>query len=181
MITIGQKMIIKTGIALLLSTGLGSVATAQSTAETIFYFGGGVNNDGATVETDETPFVLGILAAPAGSPLLFGLDIAAEGEMLDSTFGSDTIRQSFSFNGLVGTNLYQSQSVRTDASLIVGLRESFADCPDSFLGYQCYADEAPDTEYEFSYGALVTVSFDSVTIGVRATEVSTQAIVGFSF
>ncbi len=174
-------MTIRTGIALLLSMALASSAMAQSTADTLFYFSGGTNNDDATTETDDTPFAIGLLASPAGTSLLLGFDIGAEGEMLDSTFGANSLRQAFSFNGLVGSNLYNSQSVRADASLLLGVRESFADCPDSFLGFQCYADEVPDTEYEFNYGALVTVSFDSVTIGVRATEVSTQAVVGFRF
>lgn len=173
---------IKTAVAALcLSLGLTSVAMAQSTSDSIFYFGGGVNNDGQTEETDDTPFVIGFMGSPANSTALFGIDIAAEGEMLDSTFGTDSVRQAFSFNALVGANLSQSRQTRTDAALILGMRESFSDCPDSFIGYQCYADRPPETEYEFNYGALLTMSVNNVTFGVRATEMSTQAVVGFSF
>lgn len=167
--------------ALLLSLVVGSAATAQSGTSGVFYIGGGLNNDGATTEIDETPFVLGVLASSRTSSLLFGFDIAAEGEMLDSTYGGDALRQALSINALIGANVYKTSGFRTDASLILGLRESFADCSDSFIGFQCYADQEPEVDYDFNYGALINFSFESVTLGIRATEVSTQAVLGFNF
>ncbi len=101
--------------------------------------------------------------------------------MLDSTYGGDSLRQALSINDLIGANVYKTSDFRTDALLILGLRESFADCPDSFIGFQCYADQEPEVDYDFNYGALINFSFESVTLGIRATEVSTQAVLGFNF
>ena len=150
-------------------------------AQSTLYFGGGINNNADELERDDTPFVVGILAHSPTGNLLIGGDIAGEGEMLDSTYGTNAIRQAFSFNGLIGSTLSQSQTTKVDAAFILGVRETFSDCPDSFLGYQCYADEPPETEYTFNYGALVSISFNNIAVGLRMTEVSTMATVGFSF
>ena len=155
-------------------------ATASS-AQSTFYLGAGTNNESEVTETDDTPFSFGFVGSPQGSSAVFGIDMAWEGEMLDSTFGSDSIRQALSINGVVGAKLYDSQNVTLSAAAIIGFRESFADCPDSFLGFQCYADSEPDTEYDLNLGALVLTTFDSVSVGVRVTQVSTQAVLGFSF
>ncbi|MFQ1699254.1 hypothetical protein ACJ5NV_01530 [Loktanella agnita] len=165
--------------AFLVALQAGGASAQQSS--TAFYIGGGVNNESKVQEIDDTPFVIGMLAQLPNSGVLFGFDIAGEGEMLDSTYGSNGIRQAFSFNVLFGGNLMDDGNTRIGASLLLGMRETFADCPDSYLGYQCYADREPDTDYDLNYGGLLSVSFDNLTIGVRATEVSTQAVVGLSF
>jgi len=116
-----------------------------------------------------------------GAGGVVGFDIAGEGTMLDSTYGGDEIRQALSLNFLVGSNLYKADAVRVDAAAIIGMRESFADCPDSFLGFQCYADQSPDTEYDLNLGAMISLTMQSVSLGVRATEVSTQAVIGVKF
>ncbi len=101
--------------------------------------------------------------------------------MLDSAYAGDALRQALSLNALIGANVYKTSGIRTDASLNLGLRESFADCPDSFIGFQCYADQEPEVDYDFNYGALINFFFESVTLGIRATQVSTQAVLGFNF
>ena len=113
--------------------------------------------------------------------MVYGLDLAGEGTMLDSTFGQDSLSQALSFNFLLGSNLYDNGTIRVDAAGILGIRETFADCPDSFLGFQCYADTPPSTEYDVNYGALLTVSYERVSFGVRITGESTQAVLGLKF
>lgn len=71
--------------------------------------------------------------------------------------------------------------MRADAMLILGARETFADCPDSFLGFQCYADSDSETEYDVNYGAMVMTTFDTFAIGLRATSESTQVTLGLQF
>ncbi len=156
-------------------------AFAQDSAGRVIYIGMGSQTDTASETADETPFSIGVYAKPGDGPFLFGLDYGREGAMLDSTYGSDEIRMANSFNLLVGTSLMEGQHVTVDALLMVGMRESVSDCPDSYLGYQCYADTAPDTSYEANFGAVVMTSFESFAVGVRATSESTQLSVGLAF
>lgn len=158
----------------------GSAALAQTGPSGTLYFGAGTNNESDALEIDETPFVIGALFF-SGPSLVYGFDLASEGQMLDSTYGTNELRQAFSFNGLIGANVVQTTGFRADIAAILGFKESFADCPDSFLGFQCYADQEPETEYEFNFGAMINFTFDAVSFGVRATDVSTQAVFGINF
>lgn len=152
----------------------------EQVPQAVIYGGlGSASNDEGNL--DATPFVIGLMFQPAASDYVFGFDIAGEGAMLDSTWGSNEWRQAMSYNFLIGGNLTRSDKFRVDAAVLVGFRETFSDCPDSYLGYQCYADEPPSTEYDLNYGALIGVSFDRVMVGVRATAESTQALLGFRF
>lgn len=162
-----------------LVVSFGSAARAETLGT--FYGGAGINNDSADLRIDDTPFVLGVLFYPSAQSFVLGFDIAGEGEMLDSTFGSNELRQAYSFNAVIGGNVYRSDTVRTDVSAVIGFRETFADCPDSFLGFQCYADQEPETEYTFNYGAMFSVNIENFMIGLRLTEQSAQALIGISF
>ena len=86
-----------------------------------------------------------------------------------------------SVNLLVGANVIDNGRFKADAAFLVGFRDSSLDCPDSYLGYQCYADEAPTPTYKENLGAVITISFDRFTLGVRATGESTQVIAGLRF
>ncbi|MFC0202479.1 hypothetical protein [Paracoccus rhizosphaerae] len=57
--------------------------------------------------------------------------------------------------------------------MLVGIRKKTADCADSCLGYQCYADTDPETDYTGNLGAVLTMSYDRLMIGVRASSEST--------
>ncbi len=176
-----EMLNLKSFVPLFLGLILGSANMAQAEQSGAFYGGMGVNNDGAELQIDDTPFVLGALFFPSTQSVVFGFDIAGEGEMLDSTFGSNALKQAYSFNAVLGGNLYWSEDMRTDLSAIIGFRESVKDCPDSFIGFQCYADRDPETEYELNYGAMLTITFDHALIGLRVTEQSAQALIGISF
>lgn len=154
---------------------------AQGETRGAFYGGAGLNNDSAQLQLDETPFVLGVLFYPTGHSFVLGFDIAGEGEMFDSTFGANDLRQAYSFNAVIGANLYRSEQARTDISAVIGFREAFADCPDSFIGFQCYADQPPETDYTMNYGALLSFNYNNGVIGLRVTDQSAQAILGLNF
>ena len=102
--------------------------------------------------------------------------------MLDSTYRQNkAVKQGMSFNLLLGTNLAKTELSRFDVAVLLGARQKTTDCPSSYLGYQCYADAEPDMKYGFNYGAVLTWSFKSVMVGIRATGESTQALIGMRF
>ena len=170
----------KTFRCALTACALGLISTT-ATADGMFYLGAGPDDDNPDITGNTVPFVIGALALQDETPFVWGLDFAGEGEMLDSTFGGDSLRQALSVNFLIGGNLGKTETMRVDAAAILGARESVADCPDSFLGFQCYADREPDVEYDFNYGGLISLSFRKVSIGVRATGESAQAFLGWVF
>lgn len=157
-------------------------ALNDTTARSTFYFGAGTSNDDGPDAADETPLVIGFTHQPMNSKMVWGLDIAREGTMLDSTYGQDrAVSSAISFNLLVGRNFVETAKYKVDGALILGVREEAQDCPASFLGYQCYADTDPETEYTGNFGALATISLEKMVIGVRATSESAQVLVGFRF
>jgi hypothetical protein len=118
----------------------------------------------------------------AGRDFIWGLDISAEGKMLDSTWNQNkALSQGTSYNLILGKNISRLESSRIDAAIVVGMRESTSECPRSYLGYQCYANTEPDIGYKFNYGALITWTHTKMMLGIRATGESTQAIVGYKF
>lgn len=147
-----------------------------------FYLGAGHAKADGPFENDDTPFSVGFMHQPAGGKMVLGFDIGAEGTMLDSTWGQDSHpEQGTSLNFLIGRNLLDNGRFRADAALLVGVREAAADCPDSYLGFQCYADTDPDTDYKGNYGGVLAVSVDRLVLGLRATGESTQMVAGFRF
>lgn len=168
------------GALLPLALLMGSAAYAQTTPQGVFYGGLGAASDEA-YEDDTMPWSLGVMFRPATSPLVFGFDIAGEGTKLDGTYGYDSLEQAFSFNFTFGGQIVSTDTMRLDAALLIGARETAADCSDSYLGYRCYADAAPEVEYEANYGAIVSATFGRGMLGVRATSESVQALVGIAF
>lgn len=169
----------KVGAAMPVVLLLASGAVAQENRSLIYGGVGQASDD--EFEVDTLPWSLGFMLQPATSRFAFGFDIGGEGTKLDSTFGQDSLKQARSYNLLLGGNVATTGDTRIDAGLLLGARETVQDCPDSFLGYQCYADEEPDTEYEVNYGVVVSVSYRRAMFGVRATGESVQALVGFRF
>jgi hypothetical protein len=157
------------------------VAVSPAGAEGSFYFSAGKAEKGDVTKSDEIPFAIGYInqAAPK---TIWGLDIAREGTMLDSTWGQDSaVSSAFSFNLLYGVNVTNNEKSRLDVAALLGARESFSSCPDSYLGYQCYADTSPDTKYKVNYGVVVTYTHGKGLFGIRATGESVQALVGMKF
>ena len=137
---------------------------------------------GSGKEAGSKAYSLGYLRVSNSTDRVWGIDVGGEGFMEDSTWGNyKASKQATSFNVLFGKNLQSGESYRIDGTLIAGIREKSSSCPKSYLGYQCYANSTPDTKYSLNYGALLAVSFKSLTIGVRATGESKQAFVGIRF
>jgi len=148
----------------------------------VFYVGVG-SSSGGDDENDDMPWSLGILHNSPTSDRVYGFDISGEGTMLDTTYGGyDDLAQGFSFNLLYGFDTSEDKDDKLSAGLIIGFIEEEQDCPDSYLGYQCYADESPDTEYGFNGGGFINYSVnESLNLGLRATSNSTQLTIGFKF
>ena len=171
-------MSVKKYLALIaLVSGVASTANADG----IIYFGAGSAETASTTVNGDTPMAIGYLALRDEGPF-FGFDIGAEGTVLDSTYGqTNKPNQAYSFNVILGTNISKHEKHRFDVGAIAGIIEKAKDCPSSYLGYACYANTAPDTEYTANFGALITYSYDKLTIGLRATGESTQLILGVKF
>ncbi len=168
-------------LSLVMFAGLAQAQDAGTMRNT-FYVGGGKSTTTDSFANQNTPFAIGFTHQMAGRKTVLGFDLAGEGTSLDSTWGqTNQPVQAMSFNLVFGTNLIDDGRIRADAALLLGLRDSAADCPDSYLGYQCYADTDPTIEYQVNFGALVNVSFNKVSVGLRATGESTQVLFGIRF
>lgn len=147
-----------------------------------FYIGGGNAKADGPFENDDTPLSIGFMHQLENRKLILGADIGREGTMLDSTWNmNEQVKQATSYNFLIGANLVEKSHFRADAALLIGVRESAADCAGSFLGFQCYADTEPDTDYKGNFGGVITLSYDRMTLGLRATGESTQILAGLRF
>jgi hypothetical protein len=158
------------------------VAQEDIDKNNVFYIGVG-SSSGSDDENDDTPWSLGFLHNSPTSNKVYGFDVSGEGTMLDSTYGGyDDLAQGFSFNFLYGIDVSKNQNDKISVGLLIGLIEEEQDCPDSYLGYQCYADESPDTDYGFNGGGFINYSVnESLNLGLRATSNSTQLTIGFKF
>jgi hypothetical protein len=154
-----------------------SQAHAQVSGENILFAGSGSGKD-----ADSKAYSIGYLRVSNSTDRVWGVDVGGEGYMEDSTWGNyKSSKQATSFNVLFGKNLHTGEGYRIDGTLIAGVREKSSSCSKSYLGYQCYADTAPDTKYSLNYGALLAVSYKSLTLGVRATGESKQVLLGIRF
>ncbi|MFN7003739.1 MAG: hypothetical protein ACK4NW_09960 [Roseinatronobacter sp.] len=146
------------------------------------YAGVGSSFNEGDRESDATPLTLGFTHQPVGGQVVWGFDIAREGTKYDSTsWQNASVRSALSFNLIVGRNFADSGSMKFDAGLLLGIREAAEDCPGSYLGFRCYANGAPSTDYKFNGGVLATVSFDRFVVGLRATSESGQVVAGMRF
>jgi hypothetical protein len=141
------------------------------------YVGGGKSSS-----SNDTAVTLGIMFIPRTDSLIWGADISREGAKLDSTWGRDNeSNAATSFNLLVGKSFSVLDNFHADVVPILGARETAESCPRSYLGYKCYADSTPDTKYTFNSGLGVFFSQNKLLLGVRATSVSSQLLIGTKF
>ncbi len=149
-------------------------------------FGGiGSADKGNVDKSDATPWSVGYLnRGDENSNLFFGFDIAGEGTSLDNTSGKhDDIGQGISFNLLIGKPVNFSQNWQAGIGALLGMRMAGKSCPsgDSYLGYQCYADEKPEANYEFNYGGVIHLYYKHALLGLRVSGESTQILFGVAF
>lgn len=146
------------------------------------YLGVGSADDATPFESDDTPWAVGWVSHLRDSNASWGLEIAGEGTMLDSTYDNDNaIKQAISFNLIGAINLSRAPHWRVDLGLLAGFRQTAKDCPDSYLGFQCYADEPPDADYSFNSGGVLFIGYKSLSIGFRATGESQMVTLGLNF
>ena len=161
-------------ISIIFFLSFASTATAENTV----YFGMGQGKTATGSQNGENPWSLGFISNGTG----FGFDIAGEGTVLDSTYNQNRApNRAMSYNLIVARGLSEGGLIDIDAGLLVGFREATKDCADSFLGYACYADAKPDIDYEFNYGAVLLLGFDTFVVGARVTSESSQLTLGLKF
>lgn len=163
---------------------LGSLhVAAQTLPENVLYLGGGQSGESTAYPVSpKQPATIGFLRLAQPADVVWGMDFAQEGSMVDTSWGqAQVLKTGRSFNALVGKNLRQDGASRVDLMLIAGLREATATCVRSPAGYQCRNNAQLDHAYRFNYGAALTVSFEHVLLGLRLTSVSQQLIVGWRF
>ena len=153
----------------------GYVVTTENNG--LIYIGLGSADDSDIV--GEEPWSVGFIFRDTNSS--YGFDIGGEGVMLDGTYGIDSIEQAISYNLLGGMKISGDSNWRTDLGILIGIVEQSAECPRSYVGYQCYADYPAEYEYTFNYGLMLHTTYDRVTFGIRATGESTQIIFGINF
>lgn len=156
-----------------------SQAFATSERHSI-YVGTGSVDSGDPNKSDHTPWSLGYFVS--GTNNFFGIDIAGEGTSLNNTSGKvNVVEQAFSMNLIAGRNLYIGNNWRAGLGVLVGFRDTGKSCPDSYLGYECYADQKPKTEHDINYGTILHLKFKQALVGIRASGESTQMILGVAF
>lgn len=157
-------------------------SAGEDSSKHVIYAGIGNAERGNPNKSDDTPWSLGYLYQAKNSKAFYGIDFAREGTSLDNTSGqNDAIEQGFSLNLVVGRDLNFNNGWGAGIGVLLGAREAGESCPDSYLGYQCYADEDPDTEYDFNYGAVLHLTFKKALIGARISGESSQLMFGVAF
>lgn len=163
---------------------------AQSIDEpsTLIYFGAGHSQPDSRFKSSSAPFSVGAISLKEGEAGFFaGVDIAGEGTVLDSTYNySKKPRQAASLNLIVGTNMGKWEKSRLDVGLLLGIRQYTKDCSNSplsrsLIGYQCYADTVPSTDYRGNVGGVAFYSYNHFAFGVRVTGESKQIVLGRIF
>lgn len=156
----------------LLLTGMPNIANANENGERVMYVGSG----SATTGSDKT-YSIGFMKISNTNERQWGADISAEGTM----FHNGRPETANSVNLLVGSNFGKSDFGRFDGALLLGMRGKTSDCPKSYIGYRCYADGDPAVKFGLNYGVVMTWSYKSILVGIRATGESKQALLGFRF
>lgn len=166
-------------LLLLLFSGLTQAQDVQNAR--IFY--GGVGSNSEEFAPSAAWSIGGIFFTET---YLWGADLAGEGYSLDSTYGQNEATES-----ALSLNLLWGKQISRNFSLLglIGVRDETSECQQqSFLGFQCYADEDPEVSYTVNYGvhAIYTVSSYQLfrkefSLGLRVTGESTQLTLGFTY
>src|SRR5262245_7036748 len=125
------------------------------------------------------PLSFGMLYFAQSSPLVIGGDFGVEGTQNDGTYGVETTEPSYSINFVIGLGA-RVGDWHLGISGLLGARQSSTECPESYLGYQCYADEDPTVHFTANKGGIAHIAYKRIMLGARKTSVSTQALIGFT-
>lgn len=166
------------------AAGSGSIKPTLVSAAAQHVLLGGIGNSRQSDPNADrsTPWSFGYLYRGANSPVFWGVDIAGEGTSINNTSGySDEPEQGFSFNLLAGRSVALGQTGRLGLGAVLGFRRVGSSCPDSYLGYECYADEPPDVDYDLNAGVTAHLIFRKLFAGARVTSESEQYLIGIVF
>ena len=133
---------------------------------------------GSNTDNEDSAFSIGLLSKPSAEGFRIGVDLGFEGEKLECYGGDCYSELGLSFNGIVG---YTPKDSKWTVGVLAGFAEQISDCPRSNLGFRCWADGTPDTEYGFNYGGFLQYHFEKYGVFLRATPDSTQAGITFRF
>jgi len=169
-------------LILVFSIFIVNTVSANDDLNTIIYVGSGSQiNDSKNLNKGTTDS-FGFMHQLENSEVILGLDFADEGTKKVSTTGVyNPEAMGFSFNALIGSNLYDNYEWKIDGTVLIGYREVSESCPRSYIGYRCWANRSPSYEHETNYGGVVMLSYKRLSFGIRMTEVSQQALLGFRF
>lgn len=166
-------------IAALLSFG---VAHADESKPHIVLYGG-IGDSYRTIGNAKpeqfTTGAIGIFGQ--GGIGVFGVEWSQEGTQYVHEYGHSQFKTASAYNFIIGMKAVEAKGLRIDVNAILGVRDDTSTCPDSYLGYKCYADQEPSSTYKFNYGALVTASYGHLMLGYRYTPISHQIIFGIRF
>ena len=158
------------------------MVTAPSPAHSTIYGGLGPAEKVDPTVSHTTPWTVGFTYQPAARQFYIGLDFAGEGTSHDNTSNqNNTIEQALSLNAIVGLATPIGSHMQVGGGVLLGGRRVGLECADSYLGYQCYADQDPTPHYVFNVGGLAHLTVGHLFLGMRATTVSRQGLIGFSF
>ena len=111
----------------------------------------------------------------------FGFEVGIEGDYLDCTGRCTGYEKSLSINLPFGYDVLERGDHRIRLMVMIGMKREAESCPRSYLGFECYADREPDIDWEFNYGGIAMYTFKKVTMGVRYTPFSQQALIGLGW
>lgn len=153
-----------------------------SHSQSVLYGGLGLAETSDPTVSHAVPWTVGFTFQPASKEYYVGLDFAGEGTSLNNTSNQyNGIEQAISLNLIVGMSTLVGHQVQAGAGLLVGGRRVGLTCPDSYLGYQCYADQDPTPSYDINVGGLAHLTVGHLFVGARVTTVSRQGLLGYSF
>tara|TARA_B100000674_G_C37881458_1_gene934543 strand:+ start:169 stop:693 length:525 start_codon:yes stop_codon:yes gene_type:complete len=149
----------------------------------MFHLGFGSSTENGSDLNKDGAYVLGG-TIDTGQEFAWGFDISGEGTSLSSTYGRDDYpEQSVSLNFILLKNIFNNDHLRIDTGPLIGFRDDKAYCNngDSYLDYPCYADASPNYDYTIVYGGYFIMTNESLSLGLRLSDVSKQLIFGYSY
>lgn len=148
-----------------------------------FYGGAGPRAQTAN-EAGNLAFTAGAVASLAWAPYFFGLDVSTEGTAIVTETGKrDALEPAGSLNYLGGRTAQVNMGGPTliGGGVLLGIRRARSYCPDSNLGFRCWAGFEPEVSHDLNLGLMGYATRNGHFLGARVTTVSYQILLGFTF
>lgn len=169
-------------LASLVSAVAASAQTAPPPRASVLYVGVGTSVSTELGSSQATPWSVGYLYQIPTSRVFIGADLSGEGTAYNNTSNRyNEVEQGLALNVLVGGAVPLGKGSRFGLGALVGGRQTGKSCADSYLGYQCYADQAPEVSYDVNMGGVAYLALGRLVLGGRVTTESRQATFGFTF